>query len=406
MVIRMKLQAFKFKLNPTPAQSKKLAQFAGCRRFVFNKALELQMERREKGEKHLGYTELCKKVTGWRNSDESPFLGNAPAQTLQQAVKDLERAFLNFFAGRARFPRFKKRGNRDAFRYPQPNQFKLDEKNNRIFLPKLGWIRYRNSRVVSGSPKQVTVSKAADGWYVSIQTEQELNPQQAVIDSAVGIDLGITAFATLSDGTTYSAPNAFRKSEKKLAKAQRKLSRKQKFSAHWRKQVRNVQKIHKIISDSRRDFLHKVSTIICKNHAMVVIEDLNVKSMSASASGTVENPGKHVKAKSGLNKSILDQGWGAFRRFLEYKLAWSGGTLIAVPAKHTSTSCSACGFSCPENRKSQAAFACLNCDHRQNADLNAAHNILAAGRAVIACGEKALAISLKQEPTVSTIPIV
>jgi putative transposase len=128
--------------------------------------------------------------------------------------------------------------------------------------------------------------------------------------------------------------------------------------------------------------------------------------MSASASGTLEEPGKCVKAKAGLNKSILDQGWGTFRRFLEYKLAWSGGTLIAVPPKYTSTSCSSCGFSSAENRKSQASFACLKCAHKQNADLNAAKNILAAGRAVIACGEKALAISLKQEPTVSTIPIV
>jgi len=225
-------------------------------------------------------------------------------------------------------------------------------------------------------------------------------------DSAIGIDLGITAFATLSDGTKYSAPNVFRRSEKRLARVQRKLSRKQKFSVNWRKQLRKVQKLHKIISDIRRDFLHRVTTIICKNHAVVVIEDLNVKAMSVSAAGTVENPGKNVKAKSGLNKSILDQGWGAFRRFLEYKLAWAGGTLIAVPPKHTSTSCSACGFSCSENRTSQATFACVKCNHRQNADLNAAQNILAAGRAVIACGEKALASSLKQEPTVSTIPIV
>jgi len=407
MVTRMKKQqAFQFKLNATPTQTKKLAQFAGCRRYVFNKALELQVERRQKGEKHLGYFALCKQVTEWRNSDESTFLADAPAQSLQQAVKDLERAFQNFFAGQASFPRFKKRGKRDSFRYPQANQFKLDEKNNRIYLPKLGWIRYRNSRDVSGSPKQITVFRLSDGWYVSIQTEQELIPQRAVNESAVGIDVGITTFATLSDGTKYAAPNAFRKSENKLATAQRKLSRKQRFSANWSKQARRVRKIHQTISNIRRDFLHKVSTIICKNHAVVVIEDLSVKSMSASASGTLEDPGKHVKAKSGLNKSILDQGWGTFRRFLEYKLAWSGGILIAVPPKHTSTSCSSCGFSCKENRTSQAIFACLNCGHKQNADLNAAQNILAAGRAVIACGEKALAISMKQEPTVSTIPIV
>ena len=401
-----KLQAFKFKLNPTPAQERKLAQFVGCKRFVFNKLLELQIKRYKNGEKHLGYPGLCREVTEWRKLDETSFLADAPAQTLQQGAKDVVRAFQRFFDGQAGHPRFKKKGNRDSFRYPQPNQIKLDEGNNRIALPKLGWMRYRNSRDVSGELKQVTVSRSIDGWYVSIQTEQELTPQKTASNSVVGIDLGITIFATLSNGTKYAAPNIFRKSERKLARAQRKLSRKRRFSANWRKQLRKVQGIHKRISDIRRDFQHKVSTIICKNHDVVVIEDLNVKAMSASASGTLEDPGNQVKAKSGLNKSILDQGWGIFRRFLEYKLAWSGGALIRVSARHTSTTCSACGFSCAENRKSQAKFACLKCDHTQNADLNAAQNILAAGRAVIACGEKALAISLKQEPAVSTIPIV
>ena len=406
MVIGMKkLQAFKFKLKPSAKQRKKLARFAGCTRLVFNKALALQMELWEKGEKKLSYAALCKKVTEWRNSDDFSFLADAPAQPLQQSMKDLDRTYENFFAGRASLPRFKKRGNRDSFRYPQPEQFKLDEKNNRIFLPKLGWMQYRNSRNVCGAPKQISVSRSADGWYVSIQTEQEVNPKQPVSDSAVGIDLGVSRFATLSDGNLYVAPNVFRKSEKKLAMAQRKLSRKKKFSANWRKQAWKVRKMHKVISDIRRDFLHKVSTIVCKNHAVVVIEDLYVKGMSASASGTMEKPGTRVKAKSGLNKAILDQGWGAFRRFLDYKLAWLGGTLVVVPAKNTSKSCSACGFCCPENRKSQAIFDCVKCGHKENADLNAAKNILAAGRAVIACGEKALAISMKQEPTVSSISV-
>ena len=217
--------------------------------------------------------------------------------------------------------------------------------------------------------------------------------------------MGIAKFATLSDGTVYVAPNAFRKREKKLAKAQRKLSRKEKFSANWRKQAFRVRKVHKTISDVRRDFLHKVSTMICKNHAVIVVEDLNIKAMSASAKGTLENPGNHVNAKSGLNKSILDQGWGAFCRSLEYKLTWLGGSLIVVPAKYTSTSCSVCGHSCPENRRMQAIFACVNCGHTQNADHNAAQNILAAGRAVVARGEKSLDISMKQEPTVSAILI-
>jgi putative transposase len=149
--------------------------------------------------------------------------------------------------------------------------------------------------------KQVTVSRSVDEWYVSIQTEQEvevLAPRRAEV---VGIDVGVARFATLSDGTTYMPVSAYRKSEKKLAKEQRKLARKQKYSANWRKHVQKVQKLHKCISDKRRDLQHKVSTAICKKHAVVVIEDLNVKGMSASASGTVDNPGTHVGANGNVN---------------------------------------------------------------------------------------------------------
>ncbi len=156
----------------------------------------------------------------------------------------------------------------------------------------------------------------------------------------------------------------------------------------------------------RRDYLHKTSHEISQSHAIVVIEDLQVRNMSKSAAGTVETPGRHVRAKSGLNKSILDQGWFEFRRQLEYKQQWRGGCVIAVPPQNTSRTCPACGHVAKENRKTRAQFECVACGYSENADLNAARNILAAGHAVSACGEPVQSgRSMKQEPAEASQPI-
>ncbi|MCZ2112819.1 MAG: helix-turn-helix domain-containing protein, partial [Anaerolineae bacterium] len=150
-----RLQAFKYELMPNGEQQRKMRRFAGSCRFVFNKALAMQKARYEHGEKKLGYAGLCKALTTWRNADDTAWLAEAPVHPLQQTLKDLERAYTNFFAKRADFPRFKKKGQGDSFRYPDPKQFKVDAANGRIFLPKLGWIRYRNSRPLLGAPKNV-----------------------------------------------------------------------------------------------------------------------------------------------------------------------------------------------------------------------------------------------------------
>jgi transposase len=206
----------------------------------------------------------------------------------------LAQAYTNFFTKRASFPRFKKKGQRERLRYPQGR--KLDQDNKRIFLPKLGWVRYRHSRDVLGTMKNVTVSKSAGKWFVSIQT----------------------------------------------------------------------------------------STTINKNLAMVCIEDLHIKNMSKPAAGTIEQPGKHVRAKSGLNKSILDQGWFEFRRQLDYKLAWRRGLLVAVPPHYTSQTCPRCGHVCAQNRLTQAQLECVQCSLKENADVVGALNILRAGHARLA----------------------
>ncbi|MEJ2620239.1 MAG: transposase [Candidatus Thiodiazotropha sp.] len=379
-----RLQAFKYELMPTGEQQRQMRRFAGSCRFVFNKALALQKELHEQGEKKLGYAGLCKLLTGWRNNTDTAWLADAPVHPLQQTLKDVERAYTNFFSKRADFPRFKKKGHSDSFRYPDPKQIKLDQANNRLFLPKLGWVRYRNSRNVLGTVKNVTVNQSSGKWFVSIQTEREVEPPLPQ-GGAVGIDMGIARFATLSDGAFFEPLNSFKRHETALRKAQQAMSRKTKFSNNWKTAKARVQRIYSRIGGARRDYLHKTTTTISQNHAMVCIEDLQVRNMSKSAAGTTEQPGKNVRVKSGLNKSILDQGWFEFRRQLDYKLAWSGGWLIAVPPQNTSRTCPCCGHVSAENRRMQEQFACVECGFEENADRVGAINVLRAGHARFAC---------------------
>ncbi|MGL5486864.1 MAG: RNA-guided endonuclease InsQ/TnpB family protein [Shewanella sp.] len=393
-----RLQACKFQLRPNGQQERDKRRFAGACRFVFNKSLALQNENHEAGNKFLSYVKMAAWLVEWKKAPETEWLKDSPSQPLQQALKDLERAYKNFFQKRASFPRFKKRGHSDSFRYPQG--VKLDQANNRISLPKLGWISYRNSREVVGEVKNVTVSQSCGKWYVSIQTEYEVTEPTHSSTSMVGLDAGVAKLATLSDGTIFEPVNSFKSNQKKLARLQRAMSRKVKFSNNWNKAKRKVQNLHSRIANIRRDYLHKVTTTISKNHAMIVIEDLKVSNMSKSAKGTAEQHGRNVRAKSGLNRSILDQGWFEFRRQLEYKQLWRGGQVLAINPAYTSQKCACCGHTAKENRQSQSKFECLACGYIANADVNGARNILAAGHAVLACGEMAdLGRSMKQEPT-------
>lgn len=373
-----RLQAYKFRIEPTFAQQTLLKQFAGCARVVWNKGLALQQELREKEEKRLGYAGLCKALTTWRNDPETPWLAEASVDIQQQILRDLETAYKRFFEKVADFPSFKKKGDRDSFRFPQPKSIKLDQKNEKILLPKLGWLSYRRSQKVVGLVRNVTVSRKAGHWYVSIQTERTVAKPTPSGVTAAGIDVGIVRFATLWDGKSEQviAPlNSFRRHENRLAIAQQKMSRKVKFSSNWKRAKARVQRIQHQIASVRNDFLHQTSNSISKNHAMIVIEDLKVKNMIRSASGTLEEPGRNVAAKSGLNKAILDQGWGEFRRQLTYKADWNGGWLLPVPAANTSRECTACGHVHADNRKTQAVFLCVACGHTENADLVASKNI-------------------------------
>ena len=306
------------------------------------------------------------------------------SQVLQQSMKNLSQALMNFSAGRANFPRLKAKGRKDSCRFLQG--FKSDQNNSRIYLPKIGWVRYRNSRRITGTIKNITISTKCGKWYVSIQTEYE-QEEPVHFGSDIGIDMGVVRFATLSDSRYFEPINAFHSLKGRLAKLQRQLKRKTKGSSNWKKLVAKISKLHHRIANIRKNFLHQISNTVSKNHATVYVEDLQVKNMSKSAKGTKDNPGKMVKQKSGLNRAILDQAWYEFRRQLEYKLRWRGGQLILVSPQYTSQCCPACGHTAKANRTTQALFACVQCGYTKNADVVGAMNVLQRGRALLSAAD-------------------
>jgi putative transposase len=316
-----RLQGYQFELRVNEEEAHQMRGFAGSCRSVFNRALAFEQEIYDLCGFRPGYDELCNEMASWKKEPETSWLKDAPSQALQQSLKNLENAWERHFESLKKLkagkinpnqlvgpPQFKKKGQRDSFRFPQG--FELDQENSRVFLPKLGWIRYRNSREVLGEARSVTVRQTAGKWFISILTEREVKKPVHPSTSAVGIDMGIVCFATLSTGKPIEPLNSFKKHEDRLRKAQQVLSRKEKYSKNWKKAKAEVQRIYARIANVRLDFLHKTSYAISKNHAMVVVEDLQVSNMSRSAAGTVEQPGKNVKQKTGLNRAILDQGWG------------------------------------------------------------------------------------------------
>ena len=377
MIIR---KAFKFEIMPNGEQIRKMKQFCGCSRFVFNRALVYRNEQYEADKSFkFSYNKIANLLPEWKR--ELTWLKDCHSQVLQQALKDLESSFKNFFAKRSDFPKFKRKGEKDSFRFPQG--CKLEQQNNRIYLPKIGWIRYRNSRDVVGEIKNVTVSRKSGKWYISVQTEFEQKTPQPK-GGEIGIDMGIVRFATLSNGEHFEPINAFKNLKGKLAKLQRRLKNKVKFSQNWQKLKAKIAKLHHKIAHCRKDFLHQTSSKISKNHAVVYVEDLQVTNMSKSAKGDVEQHGKNVKQKSGLNRMILDQSWFEFRRQLDYKLLWNGGHLVAVPPQNTSRTCPCCGYTAKENRQTQAVFECVECGYTGNADVVGAINILRRGQEILA----------------------
>jgi len=383
-------KAFRYRLKPTTAQLAQFESFAGHCRFVWNKFLQLNLFRLKNKQKIMFYQEMDYFSKLLKLSNEYGFLKECPAHCIQQKLRDLERAFKDGFdktqPGK-RLPVRRKKNIHDSFRFPEPKQIELEY--NRIKLPKLGWVKFFNSQKVIGSIKNVTISRGGNHWYVSICVEQEITLPKQLPTSSIGIDLGVTNFAALSSGRLIEPINSLKIYATRLAILQRRLAKKEKFSNNWQKVLVRLRNIHRKIAHVRRDFVHKLTTLLSKSHAMVVVEALKIKNMSKSAKGSIDNPGKHVKAKSGLNKSILDQSWGEFKRQLKYKLEWLNGKFVEVTPQYTSQKCSICGHTDKSNRTTQAEFCCVACNYTEHADINAARNVLAAGHVVLACGASA-----------------
>jgi putative transposase len=402
------LKAFRFALRGRPAQERQLARWSGQLRWIWNKALAEQRALHARGEKYASYVDMAKWLTSWRNAPDTAWLAEGPMHPQQQVLKRLDEAYKRFFKKAGGFPSFKRYGNDPGIRFPDPKQFELDGVNGRLKPPKLGWIRLRMSQPVEGELRNIAISREGSRWFVSIQTRQAACQPAAGLQPTLGIDLGIANFAATSEGALILRLNCLKAQQQRLRRYQRAVSRKVKGSRNRKKAITRLGNLHRRIARQRADWLHKLSTDLANQHPVIAIEDLKVKNMSASARGTAAAPGKNVRAKSGLNKSILDAAWAEFRRQLAYKVQANGGQLIAVNPAYTSQTCSACGHCNSENRKAQATFACVACGHTEHADTNAAKNILAAGLAASACGEdvrhraaakQPSAASVKQEPT-------
>lgn len=381
-------KSFKFRLLTTPVQSKIFASWAGTCRFLFNLGLEHRILSWSNYRLNVSYVDQANCLKEMKKVEGFEWISQTPAQLLQQSFKDLDRAFKNFFQLGRGFPSFKKKYQKDSFRFPDPKQFKIKKISKRcgaVFLPKIGIVKFINSRKIEGRIRNATVSKSGGHWDISFNCELEINVPQNE-GPALGIDRGVVKTLAFSDGTTHQIPEKIKNLENRISVLQKRMSLKKKFSKNWNKFKRKLAAIHGTLSRIREDWLHKISHSITKNHSYVVIEDLKIKNMTRSAKGTLIEPGKNVAAKSGLNKAILRQGWHKFGVFLNYKCGWYGGHLDVVEPHYTSLECSQCGHRAKGNRPNQESFHCQSCGYKDNADINAAKTILTRGQRGRVCG--------------------
>ncbi|MBO9428316.1 RNA-guided endonuclease TnpB family protein [Sulfitobacter sp. R18_1] len=367
---------YKYKLKPTREQEYLFRECAGVCRLVYNLARE---QRRIWGKSHgCNFHTAAADLKDLRR--EFDFVGAVSQTAQQQALKDLDKAFQSFFAGRASFPSPRKKFVNDSFRFVG-REIKIEKLNRRwsqVKLPKIGWVKMRLSRPVQGQIRNATVKRDALGWHISICTMREIK-DQAPIKRACGVDRGVTVPAMTSDGEAFYMPDELSKWERRRRKVQRTASKRKRGSKRHAKAMRRASRISSKISRIRDQWQHETALKLAKIYGVVVLEDLRTKNMTRSAKGSVEEPGRMVKQKSGLNRSILNVGWFGLQMKLKYKLEERGGHLQLVDPKHTSQCCSACETVDNNSRKSQALFLCTSCGFHANADHNAAVNILRRG---------------------------
>jgi len=378
------LKAVKVRLYPNNAQKQIIATQIGGTRYIYNRMLALKIFAYKKFGKNISKFELIKHATKLKKRDKTLWLKDIDSQAIQQSISNMDTAYKNFFrrvkqGGAVGFPKFKsKHHSKQSFQYPQ--RVKLNDDKNKIFLPKVGWVKCRGFRKeFVGKIKTVTVSLEAYQYHASILIDD--NCIDIVVpnhnNKIVGLDVGVKLVVADSNGNMVKPLNLERELTK-LRKRAKQLSRKKKGSANRFKAKQKLAKINLKIANKRKDFLHKLSTQYSENQA-IVIEDLKIKNMSKSAKGTIKTPGKNVKAKAGLNRVITQQSWGMFFEMLEYKLKRNGGELIKVDSKHTSQTCPKCKHISKENRLSQSKFVCQKCHYTNNADIVGALNILDRG---------------------------
>jgi putative transposase len=366
-------KTYRFRMRPTAAQGQTLNRMAGARRFVWNWALRCWKDHHTATGKAISLKQLSAKLTALKQQPETAWLNEIDSQALQQVLRDLHRAFNNFFAKRARHPRFKSR-KRDCPRFRIPQRVQLDA--DKVYVPKVGWVRIRLSRDVEGTTKGATFRRETDGhWYVCLTVEFAmpdvplLAPDPAKV---VGIDLGLIDFATLSDGSEpVPAPQFYRKGQRKVRRANRALSRTKKGSRRREKARRRLARAHRKAARQRQDFLHKLSTKLVHDHDGICIEDLNVCGL----------------ARTKLAKSFADAAMGEFRRQLEYKCLWNRKHLVVIDRFFPSSKlCNRCGALNDRLTLSDREWDCA-CGAHQKRDVLAACNVRDEGLRILAVGQ-------------------
>ena len=355
-------------------------------RAVWNAALD---QRRMAAQLNRGRTEdravwpsfasQCREVAEAKQAEA--WLAEAPAHCLQQTLRDLDKACRAHGAWGVHF-RARYRWQ-PSFRFPDAHQIgevqRLGRHVGEVKLPKLGRVRFRFSRALGGEVRNVTVQRDSRHWYITFCIEDHRAAPAANGLPAVGIDRGVVLAVATSDGQCFDGVGMRPGEQRRVRHLQRRLARQKKGSNRRRRTVRAIGRIFERVRNRRIDFCHQTAHTLTTEHGLVVVEDLRVKHMTASAHGTVENPGTHVRQKAGLNRSILDKSWGRLRSTLDWHGTKNGCSIVAVPAAYTSQTCSRCKYVAAESRESQADFRCVACGYQVNADVNAANNILALG---------------------------
>jgi putative transposase len=366
-------RAFKYRVYPTPEQETLLRRTLGCVRLVYNKALAHRTEAWYERQERVDYIESSAQLTLWKKEDELQFLNEVSCVPLQQGLRNLQKAFGNFWAGRAQYPTFKKKRNGGSAEFTK-SAFRW--KDGEVFLAKCTEalpIRWSRQLPKGCEPSTITVKLDAAGrWFVSLLVDDITIKPLPVAMQSVGIDLGITSLLALSTGEKVSNPKHFNRLRKKLKRVQKVLSRKVKGSNNREKARLKVAKVHAQISDSRQDFLHKLTTRLVRENQTIAVEDLAVRNM--------------VKNHK-LACSISDASWGELVRQLTYKAAWYGRNLVKIDRWFPSSKrCGNCGHVVDKLGLSIREWTCSKCGVVHDRDLNAANNILAAGLAVSVCG--------------------